>query len=293
MAVLDKGIWYPNKDVHELAKEDSFHLPEVAEASRYHLYMSYACPFAHRPYLVINLLGLDHVISTSSVAAKRYDDGWLFDNENVDEINDTHRLVELYQKANSNYSGRVTVPLLWDKKENTIVGDDSSSMAIDLATNWLPLAKNPIELVPDTLKGEITSLNDWLHINVNRKVYHVGFATNQSSYDAASEVLFEALEQLNTRLEKSRYLHGEEITLSDLFLLPTLVRFEAIYEVHFKANKKQLKSFEHLYSYMLDLVVIPKIRETIDLEYMKNHYYFSHKHINPYGIVPSGPEISW
>ena len=293
MAVLDKGIWYPNKDVHELAKEDSFHLPEVAVAGRYHLYMSYACPFAHRPYLVINFLGLDHVITTSSVAAKRYEDGWLFDDENADKINNTHSLVELYQKANSNYSGRVTVPLLWDKKENTIVGDNSSSMAMDLATNWLPLAKNPIELVPDNLKGKITSLNDWLHQHVNRKVYHVGFATNQSSYDAASEVLFEALEQLNTRLGKSRYLHGEEITLSDLFLLPTLVRFEAIYEVHFKANKKQLKSLEHLYKYMLDLVAIPKIRETIDLEYMKVHYYFSHKHINPYGIVPSGPEISW
>lgn len=293
MSVLDKGIWYPNKDVHELAKEDSFHLPERAEADRYHLYMSYACPFAHRPYLVINLLGLDHVITTSSVAAKRYEGGWLFDDENADEVNDTHSLVELYQKANSNYSGRVTVPVLWDKKENTIVGDDSSSMAMDLATNWLPLAKHPIELVPDNLKDEITSLNDWLHQHVNRKVYHVGFATNQSSYDAASEVLFGALEQLDTRLEKSRYLHGEKITLSDLFLLPTLVRFEAVYEVHFKANKKQLKSFEHLYRYMLDLVAIPKIRETIDLEYMKVHYYFSHKHINPYGIIPSGPEISW
>lgn len=293
MAVLDKGIWYPNKDVHELAEESSFHLPEVAEADRYHLYMSYACPFAHRPYLVINLLGLDHAITTSSVAAKRYEDGWLFDEENVDEVNETHNLVELYQKANANYSGRVTVPVLWDKKENTIVGDDSSSMAMDLATTWLPLAKNPIDLVPVNLKGEITSLNDWLHQHVNRKVYHVGFATNQSSYDTASDELFEALEQVNTRLGKSRYLHGEEITLSDLFLLPTLVRFEAIYEVHFKANKKQLKSFEHLYKYMLDLVAIPKIRETIDLEYMKVHYYFSHKHINPYGIVPSGPEISW
>lgn len=293
MAVLDKGIWYPNKDVHELAKEDSFHLPEIAEAGRYHLYMSYACPFAHRPYLVINLLGLDDAITTSSVAAKRYEDGWLFDDENPDMINGTQNLVELYQQANPNYSGRVTVPVLWDKKKNTIAGDDSSSMAMDLATTWLPLAKSPIELVPDNLKGEITSLNDWLHQHVNRKVYHVGFATNQSSYDVASEVLFEALEQLNTRLGKSRYLHGEEITLSDLFLLPTLVRFEAIYEVHFKANKKQLKSFEHLYRYMLDLVAIPKIRETIDLEYMKDHYYFSHKHINPYGIVPSGPEISW
>lgn len=293
MAVLDEGIWYPNKDVHELAEESSFHLPEVAEADRYHLYISYACPFAHRPYLVINLLGLDHVLTTSSVAAKRYEDGWLFDDENADEINDTHSLVELYQKANANYSGRVTVPVLWDKKENTIVGDDSSSMAMDFATNWLPLAKNPIDLVPDNLKDEITSLNDWLHQHVNRKVYHVGFATNQSSYDTASDELFEALEQLNTRLGKSRYLHGKEISLSDLFLLPTLVRFEVIYEVHFKANKKQLKSFEHLYKYMLDLVAIPKIKETIDLEYMKVHYYFSHKHINPYGIVPSGPEISW
>lgn len=293
MAVLDNGKWFPNKDVSELAKEDIFHLPEIAEADRYHLYMSYACPFAHRPYLVINLLGLDDVISTSSVAAKRYDDGWLFDNENSDDINGTQNLVELYQQANPNYSGRVTVPLLWDKLQNIIVGDDSSSMAMELATRWLPLAKNPIELVPENLKEEIASLNDWLHINVNRKVYHVGFATDQTSYEAASEVLFDALETLNVRLGKSRYLHGEEMTLSDLFLLPTLVRFEAIYEVHFKANKKQISSFEHLYRYMLDLVAIPKIRETIDLEYMKEHYYFSHKHINPYRIVPAGPEISW
>ena len=293
MAVLDKGIWYANKDVDELAQEDSFQLPVVIEADRYHLYMSYACPFAHRPYLVINLLGLHHVITASSVAAKRYQDGWLFDDENPNEINASQTLVELYQKANASYSGRVTVPVLWDKRENTIVGDDSSSMAMDLATKWLPLAKNPIELVPDNLKAEITYLNNWLHQNVNRKVYHVGFSTNQSAYDAASKVLFDALEQLNTRLENSRYLHGEQISLSDIFLLPTLVRFEVVYEVHFKANKQPLKYFQHLYRYMLDLVAIAKIRETIDLQYMKVHYYFSHKHINPYGIVPSGPEISW
>ncbi|NRA82495.1 MAG: glutathione S-transferase C-terminal domain-containing protein [Gammaproteobacteria bacterium] len=293
MAVLDKGKWYPNKDVSELSKEDSFHLPEIAAAGRYHLYMSYACPFAHRPYLVINLLELDHVITTSSVAAKRYSDGWLFDNENPDAINGAQNLVELYQQANPNYSGRVTVPVLWDKQQKAIVGDDSSSMAMDLATKWLPLAKNPIELVPENLKEDIASLNNWLHVNVNRKVYQVGFATDQTSYDIATEVLFDALEQLNVRLGKSRYLHGGEMTLSDLFLLPSLVRFEAVYEVHFKANKKQLKSFENLYRYMLDLVAIPKIRETIDLDYIKLHYYFSHKHINPNGIVPAGPEISW
>ena len=221
MAVLDKGKWYPNKDVSELSKEDSFHLPEIAAAGRYHLYMSYACPFAHRPYLVINLLELDHVITTSSVAAKRYSDGWLFDNENPDAINGAQNLVELYQQANPNYSGRVTVPVLWDKQQKAIVGDDSSSMAMDLATKWLPLAKNPIELVPENLKEDIASLNNWLHVNVNRKVYQVGFATDQTSYDIATEVLFDALEQLNVRLGKSRYLHGGEMTLSDLFLLPS------------------------------------------------------------------------
>jgi len=293
MAILENGKWYPNKDVSALSQEDVFHLPDVAEANRYHLYMSYACPFAHRPYLVINILGLEDVISTSSVAAKRYSDGWLFDSEHPDVINDTKNLVELYQQANPNYSGRVTVPVLWDKTRQIIVGNDSSTMAMELATKWLPLANNPIELVPQILKEKIILFNDWLHVNVNRKVYQVGFATEQTSYDEATKVLFNALEKLNVRLGKSRYLHGNEMTLSDVFLLPTLVRFEAVYEIHFKANKKQLRSFEHLYRYMLDLVAIPKIRETIDLEYMKSHYYFSHKHINPYGIVPAGPEITW
>ncbi|NQZ91513.1 MAG: glutathione S-transferase C-terminal domain-containing protein [Moritella sp.] len=293
MAVLDNGVWYPNKDVHELLKEDSFHLPKVPEAGRYHLYMSLACPFAHRPYLVINYLGLGHVISVSSVAAKRYADGWIFDDEHPDEVNNTQGLVELYQKANPVYSGRVTVPVLWDKHQDIIVGDDSSSMAMDLATKWLHLAKNKIELVPENLREEITSLNDWLHQHVNRKVYHVGFAPDQATYDTASDELFNALEQLNIRLGKSRYLHGGEVTLSDLFLIPTLVRFEAVYEVHFKANKKLLKSFEHLYRYMLELVSISNIRETVDLDYMKLHYYFSHRHINPTGIVPAGPDIAW
>jgi putative glutathione S-transferase len=293
MAVLDKGVWYPNKDMKELLKEDSFHLPEIPELGRYHLYISYACPFAHRADLVINYLGLQHAISVSSVAAKRDVDGWSFDKEHPDKVNAMPSLVAIYQKANPTYSGRVTVPLLWDKQENRIVGNDSSSMAMDLATKWRPLAKNKIELVPAHLKNKIASLNDWLHQHVNRKVYHVGFASDQVSYDVANEMLFEALEQLNMQLKKTRYLHGNEITLSDLFLIPTLVRFEAIYEVHFKANKKRLISFEHLYNYMLDLVSIGRIRDSIDIDYIKLHYYFSHKHINPTGIVAAGPDISW
>ncbi len=161
MAVLDKGVWHPSKDEYELSSVDSFYLPEIPEADRYHLYMSLACPFAHRPYLVIKYLGLEHAISTSSVAAKRYSDGWLFDDEYPDEINGTNTLVELYLKANPAYSGKVTVPVLWDKHQNIIVGNDSASLAMDLATNWLPLAKNKIELVPEALKEDISSLNDF------------------------------------------------------------------------------------------------------------------------------------
>ncbi|NRA60960.1 MAG: glutathione S-transferase C-terminal domain-containing protein [Psychrobium sp.] len=293
MAILDKGVWYPNKEASELSEEDTFELPSKPKAGRYHLYMSYACPFAHRPYLVINYLGLGHAISVSSVAAKRYGDGWIFDQSNPDTLNGTQGLVELYQKANPVYSGRVTVPILWDKETHTIVGNDSSAMALELASNWLSLATNPVELVPARLKDEILALNDWLHQQVNRKVYHVGFAREQHSYDIASDELFTTLATLDERLGQSRYLFGGEITLSDLFLIATLVRFEAVYQVHFKANKRALNTYEHLYRYLLDLVNITSIRETVDIEYMKTHYYFSHKHINPTGIVPAGPEISW
>ncbi|MEH6346707.1 MAG: glutathione S-transferase C-terminal domain-containing protein [Bermanella sp.] len=293
MAVLDNGIWHPDKEEYELSIVDSFQPPEKAKAGRYHLYMSLACPFAHRPYLVINYLGLQDTISVSSVAPERYEDGWLFDAEYPDNVNGATSFVALHQKASPTYSGKATVPVLWDKQENTIVCNDSASLAMDFATNWLPLAKNQVELVPNQIKDDILELNSWLHNNVNRKVYNVGFAKDQASYDAASEVLFNALEQLDSRLGKSQYLHDESITLSDLFLLPTLVRFEAVYEVHFKANKKPIQEFKNLYQYMLDFMAIPVFRETVDIDYMKRHYYISHRHINPTGIVPSGPEISW
>ena len=255
--------------------------------------MSYACPFAHRPFLVINYLGLEDAISISSVAPKRYDTRWLFDDEYPNPFSSASDLVELHQQAHPTYSGEVAVPILWDKKESKIVGNDSPTMAMDFATNWLPLAKTPYELVPAQMKENIISLNEWLHENVNRKVYHVGFAKDQASYDAASNVLFTALEELDLKLKSTPFLLGQTLTLPDLFLLPTLVRFEAIYEIHFKANKKPLRSFENLYRYMLDLVADPRIRKTIDIEHMKLHYYFSHRHINPNGIVPAGPEISW
>jgi len=293
MAILDKGTWYPNRNLQDLVVEDSFLNSASVEAGRYHLYMSHACPFAHRVYLVVKLLGLEHLISVSSVAATRTEDGWVFDQEYPDDINHQQSLTSLYTQADATYSGRVSVPILWDKWQNTIVSNDSASMAMDLATKWLPLAKNTIELVPENLKEEIISLNTWLHANVNRKVYHVGFAADQLAYDTANDVLFSSLDELDQRLKDSRYLHGNQITLSDLFLLPTLVRFESVYEVHFKANKKPIMFYQHLYRYMLELVAETNIRDTIDIEYTKTHYYCSHKHINPTGIVPTGPHIAW
>lgn len=234
MAVLDKGIWYKNKEERDLSVVDNFHLPEIIESERYHLYISLACPFAHRPYLVINYLGLNDVISVSTVAAKRYEDGWLFDNDYPDDLNKTSSLVSLYQCSNPTYSGRVTVPVLWDKQQGNIVGNDSAYMATDFATNWLPLAKNPVQLIPESKKTEIDELNQWLHTHVNTGVYGVGFAPNQLAYDNASKSLFKALDQLDNILADKKYLFGSEIFLSDLFLIPTLVRFEVVYEVHFK-----------------------------------------------------------
>ena len=293
MAVLEKGVWCPHKETHELSNNDGFDLPAFAEAGRYHLFISYACPFAHRPYLVANYLGLDDAISVSSLAPRRNDTRWLFNNEYPNPFNTAKDLVEFHQQACPDYSGEVAVPILWDKQDSKIVGNDSAGMAMDFATKWLPLAKKDHVLVPRYLKEKIISLNEWLHENVNRKVYHVGFAKDQASYDAASEVLFSALETLDQTLKNSAFLLGPELTLADLFLLPTLVRFEAVYEVHFKANKKPLRGFEHLYRYMLNLVADADIRRTIDIDHMKEHYYFSHKHINPNGIIPAGPVISW
>lgn len=293
MAVFEQGVWDPKKQADQLQDEDSFEVTTHVEPARYHLYMSYACPFAHRPYLVIRYLGLEEAISVSSVAATRADDGWRFDDVHVDPINGAHTLGELHLRAKPDYTGRVTVPVLWDKTDHSIVGNDSAAIAMVLATTWLHLAKNKVELVPAQLKGDIEQLNHWLHLNVNRKVYHVGFATSQSDYDQAMVELFSALAQLDQRLSQSMYLHGNNITLSDFFLLPTLVRFEAVYALHFKANKQPLHAFNHLYRYMLKLVSHKSIKKTIDIEHMKQHYYVSHTQINPYAIVPTGPHIPW
>lgn len=293
MAVLKNGIWYPDEYADALTHEDTFSAEILPETGRYHLYVSGACPFAHRPWLVIQALGLKDAISVSSVAAVRDDNGWAFSEENPDPVNHEAWLRSLYVRTAADFTGRVSVPVLWDKQEQRVVCNNSAKLAATLATDWSSLAHNKTELIPESRAREIGELNTWLHQNVNRRVYQAGFATTQQDYDREVNVLFDALKTLNDRLETSLYLCGEEITLPDLFLFPSLVRFETVYAVHFRANIRPLSSFTALYRYMLNLLALEALRETVHMDHIHRHYYLSHRHINPSGIIPAGPRPAW
>ena len=293
MAVLENGVWYQDKGADELTHEDTFSTDIQPEPWRYHLYVSAACPFAHRPWLVIQTLGLDKAISISSVAAVRDENGWAFSKDDPDPVSQEAWLRTLYVRTRPDFTGRVSVPVLWDKKEQKIVCTDSAKLAETLATGWTSLALNDIDLIPASRASEIEELNAWLHKYINRRVYQVGFATSQQDYDREVAVLFSALQTLNDRLDTSLYLNGDEMTLSDLFLFPSLVRFETVYAVHFRANARPLSSFPALYRYMLNLLARDAFRQTIHMNHIHQHYYLSHRHINPTGIIPVGPRPEW
>ena len=283
---------------HHAPHDDEVRTKLTPEAGRYHLYISLACPFSHRAYLVSSLLGLEQVISLSTVAARRHDEGWEFDAATPDPLHDgVSRLSTLYDRGLPGHAGPGSVPVLWDRHGDTLASNDSADIAWQLATTFLPLARTPIDLVPADLLDEIRDTTTWLHTHVNRKVYHVGFATRQEDYTAAVFEWFAALDELEQRLAKAPqaapHLHGERLTLSDLFLLPTLVRIEAVYHGHFKANLKALPDYPHLYAYLGRLVKHPAIRRTLDLPHTLLHYYYSHAHINPTRIVPVGPTLPW
>lgn len=293
MAVLENGVWDTDKSASELPHVDRLERNFGPETGRYHLYVSRACPFAHRPWLVISVLGLDKAISVSSVSARRYGKGWEFDADNRDIIGDSKLLSDIYLQSKPDYSGAVTVPVLFDRHERKIVSTDSASLSLKLATEWLPLAEKQAELVPALLCQDIDQLNRWLHASINRKVYQVGFAKHQDEYERTARELFSALDEMEKRLTVQPFLFGEAMTISDLFLLPSLVRFEAVYAIHFRANTKSLAQLPNLYAYMLRMLAVPGVLETIDMEHAKLHYYFSHRHINPTGIVPTGPLLTW
>ncbi len=266
-----------------------------AASGRYHLYVSLACPWAHRTLIFRKLKGLDSHIGVSVVNWVMGADGWTFeDGPGVvpDPVHGARYLHQVYTAARSDYTGRVTVPVLWDKERGTIVSNESSEIIrmLNSAFDGIGAAKG--DYYPEPLRDEIDALNGRIYDTVNNGVYKAGFATSQKAYDEAITPLFETLDWLDERLATRRYLCGGVLTEADWRLFTTLVRFDAVYVGHFKCNIARIDDYEHLSGYVRDLYQTPGIAETVDLAHIKGHYYQSHPTINPSGIVPAGPRLT-
>ncbi len=265
----------------------------AAEPGRYHLYVSLACPWAHRTLIYRKLKNLEDYISVSVVHWLMLEDGWTFaPGEGVipDPVNGARYLHEVYTAADRHYSGRVTVPVLWDKQAGTIVNNESAEIIRMLNSAFDGLAGvPPLDFCPAHLREEIDALNERIYDTVNNGVYRAGFATTQQAYEEAIGPLFETLDWLDRRLADQRYLIGDTITEADWRLFTTLVRFDAVYYSHFKCNLRRIVDYPHLWRYAQDLYGQPGIPDTINFAHIKGHYYGSHRTINPTGIVPAGP----
>jgi putative glutathione S-transferase len=268
----------------------------AAEPGRYHLYVSYACPWAHRTLIYRKLKGLEGIIDVSVVHPLMPEVSWVFGDypgATQDKANGTQALYEVYQLADPLFDGVVTVPLLWDKKSQTIVNNESSEIIRMLNSSFDQWGKKYVDFYPEPLRADIDEVNDIIYENINNGVYRTGFATQQKAYEQAFDQLFETMDLLEHRLSTRRYLMGNEITEADWRLFPTLVRFDPVYVGHFKCNKKRLIDYPNLWAYTRDLYQVPGIAETVDMDHIKYHYYGSHDMINPTGIVPKGPDINF
>jgi len=267
-----------------------------AEPGRYHLYVAYACPWAHRTLIFRRLKGLESLIDLSVVHWFMGDHGWTFKSgEGVipDPLMDADYLHQIYTAAKSNYTGRVTVPVLWDKQQNTIVNNESAEIIRMFNRAFDELGATPGDYYPEDLRSEIHEINDRVYHTVNNGVYKAGFATTQQAYEEAVEPLFETLDWLEHRLETHRYLCGDRLTEADWRLFTTLVRFDPVYFGHFKCNRQRLVDYRHLWGYVRELFQMPGIADTVHLDHIKRHYYQSHETVNPTGIVPVGPDIDF
>ena len=268
----------------------------AAEADRYHLYVSYACPWAHRTLIFRSLKRLENIISVSVVHPLMPEESWKFGEypgATEDHINGSNYMYENYLIADPDFDGVVTVPVLWDKKRQTIVNNESSEIIRMLNSAFDKFTSVDADFYPPALREEIDEINALVYHDINNGVYRAGFATTQAAYDKAFDHLFNALEMLEQRLSKQRYLVGEQITEADWRLFTTLVRFDAVYYNHFKTNKKRLLDYPNLWSYTRELYQVPGIAETVNMDHIKHHYFGSHRAINPTGIIPKGPEIDF
>jgi len=258
-----------------------------AEPGRYHLYVSLACPWAHRTLIFRSLKQLQPYIDVTVVDPIMLENGW----ELEDPLYHKNYLYQLYLKADASYEGRVTVPVLWDKKTETIVSNESAEIIRMFNTEFNHLSGNQDDYYPEALRAEIDAVNEKIYHRINNGVYLAGFATSQAAYVKAYHELFATLDWLEQRLQGQRYLVGDTITEADWRLFTTLIRFDAVYYGHFKTNRQHIADFPAINGYMKELYQIPGIAETVDFEHIKTHYYASHKTINPTGVVPLGPEL--
>lgn len=267
-----------------------------AEPGRYHLYVSLACPWAHRTIIYRKLKGLEDIISMSVVNPLMGDQGWTFaPGEGViaDPILNANYVHEIYTAAKADYTGRVTVPVLWDKKTHTIVSNESSEIIRMFNSAFDEVGALPGDFSPPELINEIDELNQLIYSTVNNGVYKAGFATSQEAYEEALITLFNTLDRLESRLTNQRYLTGDMITEADWRLFTTLIRFDAVYVGHFKCNIRRIVDYPNIWGYLRDLYQVPGIADTVDMDYIKAHYYASHETINPTRIVPTGPDIDF
>jgi len=305
MGRLIAGTWHTD---HELSDDDgdAFEREETSfrhwigsddrfdpDPDRYHLYVSYACPWAHRTLLTRALLGLEDVITVDVVDPHRVDQGWEFSPKKpgctADSVNGFEYLREVYTAADPTYSGRVTVPVLWDRDTGTIVNNESEEIIKQFATVFRPYAAHDIDLYPTDRQDAIDDVIDDIYPAINDGVYRAGFAGSQAAYEDAVTTLFDALDRYDQRLADRRYLLGESLTLADVCLFTTLYRFDEVYHTHFKCNRNQITDYPNLWGYLRDLYQLPGVAATCHMDHVKAHYYRSHTDLNPRGIVPVGP----
>ena len=265
-----------------------------AEADRYHLYVSLACPWAHRTLIFRKLKDLEKMIDVSVVHPDMLTSGWAFGDYPgtiADPIGDFRYMHQVYTAADQNYTGRVTVPVLWDKQTKTIVNNESAEIIRMFNSAFDHLTGNGLDFYPEDLREEIDEVNTFVYHNINNGVYKTGFATTQEAYEEAFHALFDALDVLEKRLSKRRYLAGDRVTEADWRLFGTLVRFDPVYVGHFKCNLRRIADYSQLSNYLRDLYQTPGVAETVNMDHIKRHYYYSHRVINPTRVVPVGPDI--
>jgi putative glutathione S-transferase len=267
------------------------------DAGRYHLYVSRACPWAHRAMIVRTLMGLEDVVSMDVVDPYRDADGWQFtpskDDCTHDTVNDSDFLREVYVAADDSFTGRVTVPVLWDREEQTIVNNESEEIIKMLADAFGPVAANDVDLYPETLRDEIDDVIESIYDPINNGVYRAGFADSQAAHERAVTELFDAMAHWNDELSERRWLVGEQCTLADVCLFTTLVRFDEVYHTHFKCNVARVTDFDALWGHTRDICQLPGVAGTVNMDHIKEHYYTTHTDVNPKRLVPVGPELDF